>query len=77
MMCARRLAQAIERVTGVQLGAVREMFEVFDGNELAFGNTVNIHVRAEAVLHALVDQFLFQRSEPRGRRRPVGGGPFW
>ena len=69
----RLLAQAVERITGVEFGAAREMFEVFDGHEFALGHAMNVHVSANAVFHALFDEFLFECPELCVRARTVAG----
>ncbi|MGC3992159.1 MAG: hypothetical protein QM796_21185 [Chthoniobacteraceae bacterium] len=59
----RRLAETVERIAGVKLGAARKIFKVGDGHALALGDAVDIDVGAHAVFHAEIDQVLFQSGE--------------
>jgi hypothetical protein len=58
-----RLAEAIERVTGVELRAVGEMLEVGDGDDFALGDAMDIDIGAEAILHAILAEALLELGE--------------
>ena len=55
-----RLAQAVQGIAGVALGAFGHVPHVVDGHYLGLRHAVDVHIGADAVLHALGDQVLLQ-----------------
>ena len=60
LVVADLLRDAVQRRTGVELGAAEHLAEMGDGDELAFDHAVHVDVAGHGVLHALVLQPLFQ-----------------
>ena len=63
----RFLAETIQCIAGVQFGTGGKMFKVFNGNELAFGHTMDVHVGANTIFDAFSDQALLDFLEFNGR----------
>ena len=68
LVVIRRLAEAIQRVAGVELRAAGEILEMRDGHDFALRHAVEIDIGAHAIFHPFGDQVLFRPA----RSAPVG-----
>lgn len=60
LVVADLLRDAVQRRTGVELGAAEHLAEMGDWDELALDHAVDVDVAGHRVLHTLVLQLLFQ-----------------
>ena len=53
LVFVRLLAETVERVAGIALGAVRHVLEMIERHDLALLHAVNVDIGADAIFHAL------------------------